>query len=153
MKIVLQRVSKASVSVDQTEIGRIGQGILLYVGFGAEDSSGDTPNEKNIEKSIEKNVEKIANLRIFPDERGRFHHSLLDIKGAVLVIPNFTLYGDTAKGRRPEFFGALAPELASQAFDHFCGCFRSLGVETACGKFGAHMYVESINDGPVTMLL
>ncbi len=149
MKIVLQRVSEASVTVDEQVLGRIGQGILIYVGFGAEDgTSGDT-----LPTTLQKTAEKIVNLRIFPDDHGRFHFSLLDIKGGVLVIPNFTLYGDASKGRRPEFFGAMPPEAAAKAFDDFAQCFRVLGVETATGSFGAHMFVESVNDGPITMIL
>ena len=144
MKILLQRVSQASVRVGDRLISRIGEGLLLLVGVGAGD---DDTKFKSL-------AEKIVNLRIFPDERGRFHHSLLDTGGELLLVSQFTLFADTSKGRRPEFFGAMAPHEARLLFDRGVQLFQGLGVKSVkVGEFGSHMQVDLINDGPVTMLL
>lgn len=144
MKVLLQRVSSASVDVDGATIGSIGAGLLLLVGFGKADT----------EAALEPMAKKLLNMRIFPDERGRFHFSLLDQGGALLLVPQFTLFADTDKGRRPEFFSALDPALAEQLFLEFTETVKKLGVkEIATGRFGAHMQVRLENDGPVTIMV
>ena len=144
MKVLLQRVQEASVAVAGEGIAQIGQGLLLFVGIAAEDS----------EAKLRPMAEKVAQLRIFPDERGRFHHSLLEVGGEALCVSQFTLIADTSKGRRPDFFGAMKPPQAEELFDGFVEQLRSLGVsEVACGRFGAKMEVSLVNDGPVTILL
>ncbi len=144
MKVLLQRVSNASVSVDGESIAQIGEGLLLLVGIAREDT----------ESVLKPMAEKISTLRIFPDEKGRFHHSLLDIGGAVLAVPQFTLFADTNKGRRPEFFAAAPPDAASKMFDSFAAELSAAGIEQVrTGVFGAHMKVELLNDGPVTIML
>ena len=144
MKVLLQRVNHASVTVEEKNVGQIGRGVLLLVGFGSNDS----------EPLLRPLAQKIVQLRIFPDQDRSFHLSLLDISGGVLLVPQFTLYADTTKGRRPEFFGALRPDLATKLFDHFVQCFRDLKVASVqAGIFGAHMVVSLENDGPVTLML
>ena len=144
MRIVLQRVSEAAVSVDVQTIGEIGAGILAFCGFGREDELS----------ALAPMAEKLCNLRIFPDEQGRFHHSVLQTGGGILLVPQFTLFADTSKGRRPEFFSAKEPGQASEFFDAFAEAVRRCGVvHVACGQFGAHMQVSSVNDGPVTISL
>lgn len=144
MRVVLQRVSHALVKVDGAVVGRIGQGLLLLVGFGKGDD----------EQVLSPMVHKLAHLRVFPDERGRFHYSVLEIGGGILAVPQFTLFADTSKGRRPEFFNALEPERASQLFDQFVALLREHNVALVqTGIFGAHMQVALENDGPVTILL
>ena len=144
MKILLQRVSRAAVRVDGAVVGAIDQGLLLFVGFG----------QTNTEQDLAPMATKVANLRVFPDERGRFDRSLLDIGGAALLVPQFTLYADTSKGRRPDFTGAMAPDAASRLFDWFVAAMAETGVDKVeTGRFGAHMQVELVNDGPVTILI
>ena len=145
MKVVLQRVNSASVVVEGECVGKIPKGLLLLVGFGEESS----------EQSLRKMVEKISNLRIFPDEKGRFDRSVIDINGGVLLVPQFTLYGDTSKGRRPEFFKALEPKKATELFDQVVEEFKKITqLETVqTGIFGADMKVSLENDGPVTLIL
>lgn len=146
MKIVLQRVRRASVEVDGAIVGSIDAGLLLLVGFGEGDST----------ELLRPMAEKVANLRVFPDEKGtgRFDRSVLTVGGEVLVVPQFTLFADTSKGRRPEFFGALKPELARPLVGEFCKALREVGItKIAQGEFGAHMIVSLENDGPVTILL
>ena len=144
MRVIIQRVSRASVSVEGTTVGAIGAGLLLLVGFGKTDSF----------ETLKPMAEKIVAMRIFSDERGRFDASLLETKGAVLAVPQFTLYAETSKGRRPEFFDALAPEPASQLFTQFKETLRHAGVaQVESGVFGAYMQVELVNDGPVTITL
>ena len=144
MKIILQRVSSSSVEVDGQTVGKINHGLMLLVGFG----QGDTAEK------LSPMAEKISNLRVFPEEKGKFHFSVKDVAGGVLLIPQFTLFGDTSKGRRPEFFGALAPQEATKLFDQFFDCFKNLGLtEVERGIFGAHMKVSLTNDGPVTLIL
>ena len=144
MKILLQRVSRAAVRVDGAVVGAIDQGLLLFVGFG----------QTNTEQDLAPMATKVANLRVFPDERGRFDRSLLDIGGAALLVPQFTLYADTSKGRRPDFTGAMAPDAASRLFDRFVAAMAETGVDKVeTGRFGAHMQVELVNDGPVTILI
>ena len=144
MRVILQRVQSASVKVDNAVVGEIGQGLLLLVGFGQGDS----------ESCIAGMVEKIATMRIFPNEQGRFDRSGLDVGGEILAVSQFTLYADTSKGRRPEFFQALNPQEADALFQKFLAALGASGVvKVASGVFGAHMLVESINDGPVTITL
>jgi D-aminoacyl-tRNA deacylase len=144
MKSIIQRVSSASVLVDQKTIAEISTGILALVGFGELD-------DKNKLKPM---AEKIANLRIFSNTEGRFDKSLLDLQGELLLVPQFTLYADTSKGRRPEFFSALRPELASPLFLEFVEICKTLGIQkVGQGIFGADMKISLINDGPVTICL
>lgn len=142
MKTIIQRVSSASVSVDNNIVGQIQCGIVALCGFGKADS----------EAVLSVMLEKIANMRIFPDERGRMHHSLIETKGALLLIPQFTLYADTTKGRRPEFFSAKAPQQATLLFDELCKKAEGLlPGRIQCGEFAAHMMLTLCNDGPVTI--
>ncbi|MGI6525171.1 MAG: D-aminoacyl-tRNA deacylase [Bdellovibrionota bacterium] len=144
MKGVIQRVNYASVTVDDVVVGKIGVGLAVLVGFGKDDT----------EKNLKLMAEKIVNMRIFSNSEDRFDYSLLDIKGEILLIPQFTLFADTSHGRRPEFFSALEPSKASPLFDKFVDIVKSLGVsKTECGIFGATMKVALENDGPVTISL
>ncbi len=143
MKVLLQRVTGASVSVAGEVVGSIGQGLVLFVGV----ADGDT--EKDADYLAQKTVE----LRIFPDEAGKFNLSALDIKGELLVVSQFTLLADTRKGRRPSFVGAAPPELAEKLFEHFLTQARRTGLKVATGRFQQHMLVEIHNDGPVTIML
>lgn len=144
MRIVLQRVSRASVTVEGTVVGRIGRGLLLLVGFTGEDA-GDT---------LRWMANKVLGLRVFADPHGKMNLSLKDIGGDVLVVSQFTLYGDTRKGRRPSFIRAAGPGIAVPLYEHFVAALRERApgrVET--GVFGAMMDVELVNDGPVTLVL
>jgi len=144
MKLVIQKVDHASVTVDEKVVGTIKEGLLLLVGFG----EGDT------ETDLDKIASKVVNMRLFPEGESYFHKSLLDVQGEVLAISQFTLYADVKKGRRPDFFAALKPELASSLFDKFVDALKRAGaskVET--GIFGAHMLVDSCNNGPVTIIM
>ncbi len=144
MKIVLQRVLMAAVEVEQTEIGAIENGLLLLVGFGKGEPA---PN-------INRAAEKIAGLRVFENDQGKPHFSLLDIGAGVLVIPQFTLYGETAKGRRPAFSNAMPPAEANEHFAKFVNALHHTAIKhVATGRFGANMKVSSINDGPFTLLM
>ncbi|HQH27636.1 MAG TPA: D-aminoacyl-tRNA deacylase [Oligoflexia bacterium] len=144
MKVIIQRVSEASVSVTGQTAGCIGAGLMLLAGIAADDTR----------EKLRPMAEKIANMRIFPDESGRFHYSLLDTKGGVLVVPQFTLFADTSKGRRPEFFGAMKPPLAEELFAAFCWEFSLLGISPVeKGVFGAEMHVALVNHGPVTIIV
>jgi D-tyrosyl-tRNA(Tyr) deacylase len=144
MRILLQRVSNAAVIVDGETVGAIERGLLLLVGIGQDDTSA----------VFQPMAEKIANMRVFPDDQGRFHFSLKDILGEVLLVPQFTLFADTSKGRRPDFFAAMKPPRAAELFNEFCDCFRSPGISNvATGLFGADMKVALLNDGPVTIWL
>jgi D-tyrosyl-tRNA(Tyr) deacylase len=143
MRAVIQRVSEASVTVDGEVVGRIGPGLLVLLGIG----SADTPNEAVAF------AEKIANLRVFSDAAGRFNHSVLDIRGQVLVVSQFTLYADTRRGRRPSFTDAAAPEIAAPLVGVFAAALSQRGLVVANGVFGAHMDVALRNDGPVTIVL
>ena len=144
MRVLLQRVSKASVSVEEKVLGEISGGLLLLTGFGKGDD----------ESKLLPMAEKIINLRVFPDEKGRFDKSVLDISGEILVVSQFTLYADTTKGRRPDFFNALEPDKARVLCDSFVQLLKSKGVsKVATGEFGAHMFVNLENDGPVTIMV
>jgi D-tyrosyl-tRNA(Tyr) deacylase len=140
MKALIQRVSEASVTVDGEIVGKIGKGLLVLLGAG----KGDTAEERAYV------LGKIVNCRIFPDEQGKMNKSVLDAGGALLVVSQFTLYGDVRRGRRPGFDDAMPPEEAEKAYEAFVAEARKLlPVET--GRFRAHMRVASVNDGPVTI--
>ena len=143
MKALLQRVTEASVSAGGGVVGRIGRGLVILVGI----ASGDT------EKDINYLVPKIANLRIFPDDEGRFNLSALDIKGELLVVSQFTLLADTRKGRRPSFVEAAPSAEAEGLFERFVEQARATGLKVETGRFQQYMQVEIHNDGPVTILL
>jgi D-tyrosyl-tRNA(Tyr) deacylase len=143
MRIVLQRVSKASVAIDGRVAGDIGRGFCLLVGF----THGDTPAQ------VDWMAEKVAGLRLFSDAEGKMNLALGDVGGAVLVVSQFTLYGDSAKGRRPSFIDAARPEVAIPLYQRFLTALRGLGLTVAGGEFGADMQVEIHNDGPVTLIL
>ena len=143
-KILLQRVNHASVTVGRETIGEIEHGVLLLVGFGRDDGVPD----------LERVANKIVNLRIFANEDGRLDRSLLDVGGAILAVPQFTLYGETCKGRRPDFTRALEPVLAESRFESFVECLRRTPVaRVETGRFAAHMKVSLENDGPFTLML
>ena len=143
MKALLQRVTGASVSIGGEVVGRIGRGLVVLVGV----ASGDT------EKDIDYLVQKIANLRIFPDDDGRFDLSALDIKGELLLVSQFTLLANTRKGRRPSFAEAASPDEAEKLFGRFVEQARASGLRVETGRFQQYMQVEIHNDGPVTVLL
>ncbi len=142
MRAVIQRVSKAKVEIEGAIVGQIGGGLLVYLGVGAEDT----------EKDAEFMADKLVNLRIFSDEAGKMNRSVIDIDGGVLLISNFTLYGDCRKGRRPGFDAAGEPALAERLYERVAHLIAQ-SVPVAKGSFGAHMHVTSTNDGPVTFLL
>lgn len=143
MRVVLQRVSRASVEVDNEIVGEIQQGLLALVGIG----HGDT------EQEVRWMADKTADLRIFPDEAGKMNLSLLDIGGSILVVSQFTLLGDCRKGRRPAFTDAADPEIANQLYQRYATMMSDKGIDVQRGVFAADMKVSLVNDGPVTMLL
>jgi D-tyrosyl-tRNA(Tyr) deacylase len=143
VRVVIQRVSEASVTVDQQTVGAIGQGLMVLLGV----AQGDTSQEA---KSL---AEKTAGLRIFEDDAGKMNRSVEEIGGSLLVVSQFTLLGDCRKGRRPGFTDAAPPELADQLYEEYVAALRSRGVNVATGVFRADMQVALVNDGPVTMLL
>ena len=143
MKALLQRVTRASVSIGNEEVGKIGQGLVVFLGV----ASGDT------EKDAQYMAQKIVNLRIFADEEGKFNLSALDINAELLLVSQFTLLADTKKGRRPSFTEAAAPVQAEELFDYFVEQTRATGLKVATGRFQAYMQVEIHNDGPVTIML
>lgn len=143
MRAVVQRVVSARVTVDGDIVGQIGPGLLIYTGVAA----GDGDDEARWLAA------KVAHLRIFDDEAGHFDRSLLDTGGAALVVSQFTLIADTRRGRRPSFTGAAAPEVAAPLVERVIEELRALGVPVEGGRFGAHMLVQSDNDGPVTITL
>ncbi len=143
MRAVIQRVSRAKVTVEGRISGEIGAGLMVLLGVGREDSP-------SVAASL---AEKVANLRIFEDEQGKMNRSLLDVKGAALVVSQFTLYGDARGQRRPSFISAAPPEQAAALYEEFNKALRELGVALATGIFQAMMSVELVNEGPVTILL
>jgi D-tyrosyl-tRNA(Tyr) deacylase len=143
VKALLQRVTGASVSIGGEVVGEIGRGLVVLVGV----ASSDT------DKDINYLVQKIANLRIFPDDDGRFNLSALDIRGELLLVSQFTLLADTRKGRRPSFVGAAPPDEAEKLFGRFVEQARATGLRVETGRFQQYMGVEIHNDGPVTILL
>lgn len=143
MKAVIQRVRESAVTVDGREVGRIGLGLLVLLGV----SRDDTPADADYL------LDKTLHLRIFEDEAGRMNRSLLDVGGELLVVSQFTLYGDCRKGRRPSFVQAAPPETAEALYEHFVDQARGSGVPVATGRFRAMMDVSLVNDGPVTLIL
>lgn len=143
MRAVIQRVSEASVTVEQRVVGAISRGLLVLLGVG----HADGPAEATLL------AEKIAAMRIFPDAAGRFNRSAIESGAAVLVVSQFTLYADTRRGRRPSFSDAAPPDLAAPLVEAFADVLRRQGLSVATGVFGAHMQVALVNDGPVTIVL
>ncbi len=143
MKVLLQRVTAASVKVENEVVGRIGKGLVALVAISGDDS----------ERDIQYLVDKVVNLRIFSDENDKFNISAIEIGAEILIISQFTLLADTRKGRRPSFIGAAAPEYAQRLFNTFVNEIRKTGIVVAEGRFQQHMLVEIHNDGPVTIML
>jgi D-tyrosyl-tRNA(Tyr) deacylase len=143
MRAVVQRVTEAKVTVEGEVTGQITGGLCVLVGVGKDDADGDALAL----------ADKVVRLRIFEDAAGKMNQSLLDVGGALLAVSQFTLYGDTSKGRRPSFGGAMEPSRAEALFEQFCAACRNLGVTVATGRFRTHMSVQLVNDGPVTLLL
>jgi len=143
LRAIIQRVTRARVTVASRVAGEIQTGVLILLGVGR----ADTP------ESAEYLAEKIANLRIFADDAGKMNRSLVEIGGSALVVSQFTLYGDTRGGRRPSYIQAASPEEANRLYEEFVRRLRSFGVQVETGVFQAHMEVELVNDGPVTILL
>src|SRR5258707_13807965 len=143
MRAVVQRVSRARVTVEGRVTGEIGAGLMILLGVGREDSAA-------VAASL---AEKAANLRIFEDDHGKMNRSLLEVKGSALVVSEFTLYGDARGQRRPSFISAAPPELAKALYEELCEALRKLGVNVATGIFHTMMSVGTVNEGPVTILL
>ncbi len=143
MRAVVQRVSSSKVSVDEEVVGQINRGLMVLLGVTHSDTS----------KDVDYMVDKVTNLRIFEDEDEKMNLSLKDIKGELLVVSQFTLYGDARKGRRPSFSEAARPEVANPLYEEFIEKIKQQGINVGTGKFGAHMMVDLTNDGPVTILL
>lgn len=144
MRVVLQRCLDASVTIDGEVVGRVGHGLMLLLGIAPTDSN----------KEVEWMCNKVSSLRIFEDAEGKMNRSVLDVDGEVLVVSQFTLYGNCRKGRRPSFVGAGHPSMAEPLVDQFCQSLRSIGVsKVETGRFGADMKVRLINDGPVTLII
>ena len=142
MKVVIQRVMRASVTADGVPAGKCGHGLLLLVGVVPADTAHDA----------ELLAAKIAKMRIFTDENDKMNLSVLDIGGSVLAVSNFTLAADISHGNRPSFIGAAKPELATPLYEHFCEALRAAGVPVETGVFGADMQIDTVCDGPVTIL-
>lgn len=143
MRAVIQRVREASVRVDDQVIGAIGMGLVIFVGVTHADTADDA-------RWL---AQKIATLRIFEDNAGKFNHSALEIGASALVVSQFTLYADARRGRRPDFINAARPQIAEPLIDRFVALLREQGVQVETGKFQARMLVHLVNDGPVTLIL
>jgi len=143
MRIVLQRVSRASVTIGGSVVGSIGRGYCVLAGFHADDGP----------EQVDWMAAKVAGLRLFADDAGKMNLALADVGGAVLVVSQFTLYGDAEKGRRPSFIAAARPELAVPLYERFIAALEREAVAVERGEFGADMQVELVNDGPVTLML
>ena len=143
MRLVVQRVKGASVDIAEECVARIEHGLLLLVGIAPDD----------VDVDLRKTAGKIVDLRVFEDDAGKMNRSLRDVGGEVLAVSQFTLYGDTRKGRRPSFVGAAVPEIAEPLFEAFVDAIRAQGVDVETGRFGAKMAVELLNDGPVTLVI
>ncbi len=142
MKLVIQRVLKAKVTVDKKVVGKIGKGLLVLLGIGENDKK----------ETADFLAKKLVNLRIFEDENNKMNLSVQDVKGELLIVSQFTLYGDTTSGNRPSFDTAAKPEIANELYEYFCNkCKEKVNVEK--GKFKCHMEVELLNDGPVTIIM
>ena len=143
MRAVLTRVKHASVTIDGQIAGKIGEGFLILLGIGPNDTDA----------ACDKLCDKLLSLRIFEDENEKMNRGLEDVSGEVLVVSQFTLYGNCKKGRRPDFFGAAKPDVAIPLYERFVQRCRDSGFHTETGRFGAYMQVESLNDGPVTLVV
>ena len=143
MRVVLQRVSRASVSVDGQVVGQIGRGYLVLAGFKADDT----------EDVLTWMADKVVSLRLFADDDDKMNRTLDDVQGGMLVVSQFTLYGDVRKGRRPSFIGAALPDTAIPLYQQFVSLLRARVPNVATGEFGAMMDVELVNDGPVTLVI
>lgn len=143
MRAVVQRVSSSKVTVDERVTGEVKKGLLVLLGVTHDDTS----------KDVDYMVDKVTNLRIFEDEDDKMNLSLKDIKGEIMAVSQFTLYGDARKGRRPSFSNAAKPDVANPLYEEFVEKLRAQGITVGTGEFGAHMMVELTNDGPVTILL
>lgn len=143
MRIVVQRVSRATVRVGQETVGSIGPGLLVLAAFCATDGDAE----------LNWMARKLAGLRVFPDDERRMNRSIRETGGSLLVVSQFTLYGDTSRGMRPSFTGAASPERAEGLYERFLGALRAEGVPVESGSFGAMMEIELVNDGPVTLIL
>lgn len=143
MRALIQRVSRCAVRVDGREVSSIGPGLLVLLGVSARDTSED----------VDYIVRKTVNLRIFDDRQGKLNLSLAERGGEVMLVSQFTLYGDARKGRRPSYVEAAPPEVAERLYEEACEAFTAAGFPPARGVFGAHMEVELVNDGPVTLLI
>lgn len=143
MRAVVQRVSKASVTIDQQEVGKIDQGLVILLGI----------HEKDTQDDVDYLVKKIAQMRIFEDEQGKMNRSVEDVEGQILSVSQFTLFADTKKGNRPSFISAARPETAIPLYEAFNEGIRNRGIIVATGQFGADMAVSLINDGPVTIII
>ncbi|MFO7963623.1 MAG: D-aminoacyl-tRNA deacylase [Desulfobacterales bacterium] len=143
MRAVIQRVEKSSVRVNEKPIGTIGNGLMVLLGVGREDGFAD----------VRYLCDKIVNLRIFEDDRGKMNRSLVEIGGEMLVVSQFTLYGDCRKGRRPSFTAAAEPEKANDLYEQFVSCVKKNGIAVQTGRFQAVMSVCIVNDGPVTLII
>lgn len=143
MRAVVQRVTEANVTVEGNVIASIANGLLVLLGVGEDDGNSD----------LNYLVEKIIGLRIFEDENDKMNLSLTDVDGELLVVSQFTLYGDVRKGKRPSFSSAAKPEMGNKYYEEFVNCTRELGIKTETGEFGANMNVKLTNNGPVTILL
>ena len=143
MKVLIQRVKKAGVNINGETVSSISKGILALVGIEKEDTR----------EQVEKLAKKVVNLRIFPDENDKMNLSLIDVKGEMLIVSQFTLCGDCKKGTRPSFDKSAPPQIANELYEYFVSQLQSYGVKTGAGVFGAMMEVSLINDGPVTFML
>lgn len=143
MRLVVQRVTRATVSADGEQLGEIGRGAVVLAGIGRDDNAA----------MVDRMADKLIGLRYFEDEEGRTNRSLADAGGSLLVVSQFTLYGDCRKGRRPSFVAAAGPEQAEALYEVVVERIRAGGIQVETGRFRAHMDVELVNDGPVTMLL
>ncbi|MGH7796477.1 MAG: D-aminoacyl-tRNA deacylase [Candidatus Binatia bacterium] len=143
MRVVIQRVSRARVAVDQDIVGEIGRGLCIFLGVGKQDS----------EENADFLADKVRNLRVFDDGQGKMSRSVTDIGGEVLLVSQFTLYGDCRKGNRPSFTDAAPAEQAERFYQRFAARLRAAGLKVATGRFQAHMQVSLVNDGPVTLIL
>ena len=146
MRIILQRVSRAEVRIDGRVSGSIARGFVLLVGFNSEDAIDS-------DAKLEWMAEKVTSLRLFPDENQKMNLGLEDVGGGILVVSQFTLYGDASKGRRPSFIQAARPDIAIPLYERFVELLKTKGLQVETGEFGAMMEVDLINDGPVTLIL
>lgn len=141
MRVCIQRVCSASVTVDGSVVGQIGHGLVVLLGVGQGDGTAD----------VDRLADKVVGLRVFEDDAGKMNRSLSEVGGAMLVVSQFTLFGDCRRGRRPSFTAAAPPELAEQLYGEFVERVRAAGIEVATGRFREHMLVALVNDGPVTL--